>query len=110
MKRNIKGIIEKINVMIIAMMCSAQSVLADGIQNTTLATGTRQLIEDVTSWMTGIGAVVTILMVVYCLIRRNMADEMDHKKWQQRMTVSLVSGIGVIAATSVINVLVSYYQ
>ena len=49
-------------------------------------------------------------MVVYCLIRRNMADEMDHKKWQQRMTVSLVSGIGAIAASSVINILASYYQ
>lgn len=110
MKNFARKITEKINMVFIIMMCTVQGVYADGIQNTSLATGTRSLIEDVTSWLTGIGIVVTILMVVYCLIRRNMADEMDHKKWQQRMTVSLVSGVGIVAATSVINVLVSYYQ
>lgn len=105
-----KKITNKINAMFIIMMCTVQSVYADGIQNTPLATGTRRLIEDITSWLTGIGAVVTILMVVYCLVRRNMADEMDHKKWQTRMTVSIISGVGIVAASAVINALVSYYQ
>lgn len=110
MKNIAKKITNTVKTTFIIILFTVNRVCADGIQNTALATGTRQLIEDVTSWMVGIGVVVTVLMVVYCLIRRNMADEMDHKKWQQRMIVSLVSGIGVIAATSVINVLVSYYQ
>lgn len=106
----IKKIMCKVNMSAMLIWCMAQTVFADSIQNTSLATGTQQLIEDITSWLTGIGAIVTILMVVYCLIRRNMADEMDHKKWQTRMTVSLVSGIGVVVASTVINALVSYYQ
>lgn len=110
MKRIVKKVVNKVNGFIIAMICMSQSVFADGIQNTKLATGTRQLIEDITTWMTGIGIVVTVLMVIYCLIRRNMADEMDHKKWQTRMTVSIVSGVGVVVASAVINAIVSYYQ
>ncbi len=49
-------------------------------------------------------------MVIYCLLRRNMADEMDHKKWQTRMIVSLISGVGIVVASGVIKALVSYYQ
>jgi heme/copper-type cytochrome/quinol oxidase subunit 2 len=110
MKNVIKKFLNKLKVVCVTLLCMAQAAGAEGIQNSTIATGTRNLIEDITAWMIGISIVVTVLMVVYCLIRRNMADEMDHKKWQQRMTVSLVSGIGAIAASSVINILASYYQ
>lgn len=109
-KSRIKKVVEKISLTSMGMVFLTQTAFAGSIESTTLATGTQQLISDITSWLTGIGAILTVLMVVYCLVRRNMADEMDHKKWQQRMTVSLVSGIGVVVASSVINVLVSYYQ
>lgn len=110
MIRVVKKILEKINLIGITMIITAQAVFADSISSTKLATGTSNLIQDITSWIIGIGIAVTILMVVYCLLRRNMADEMDHKKWQTRMIVSLVSGVGIIVASSVINALVSYYQ
>lgn len=110
MIKKIKETIGKIKFVAIAMICMVTSVYAEAIDESKLATGTKQLIEDVTSYMTGIGIAVTVLMVVYCLIRRNMADEMDHRKWQQRMTVSGISGIGIVVASSVINIIFSYYQ
>lgn len=110
MKQKIKETISKINVLALTMMCTATSVKAADIASSSLATGTKNLIADVTSYITGIGIAVTVLMVVYCLIRRNMADEMDHRKWQQRMTVSGISGIGIVVASSVINIIFSYYQ
>ena len=93
----VKKILEKINLIGIAMMITAQAAFADSIQ-------------DVTAWIIGLGSGVTILMVIYCLLRRNMADEMDHKKWQTRMIVSLISGVGIVVASGVIKALVSYYQ
>ena len=84
----VKKILEKINLIGIAMMITAQAAFADSISSTKLATGTTNLIQDVTAWIIGLGSGVTILMVIYCLLRRNMADEMDHKKWQTRMIVS----------------------
>ena len=106
----VKKILEKINLIGIAMMITAQAAFADSISSTKLATGTTNLIQDVTAWILGLGSGVTILMVIYCLLRRNMADEMDHKKWQTRMIVSLISGVGIVVASGVIKALVSYYQ
>ena len=106
----VKKILEKINLIGIAMMITAQAAFADSISSTKLATGTTNLIQDVTAWIIGLGSGVTILMVIYCLLRRNMADEMDYKKWQTRMIVSLISGVGIVVASGVIKALVSYYQ
>lgn len=112
MKANIKkakkNIIKTAATSVAALSAMQSAVYAD-IQDSVLATGTTKLIQDMTNWITGLGIGCTVLMVVYCLIRRNMADEMDHKKWQTRMTVSLVSGVGVTCASAIINVIMGYY-
>ena len=72
----VKKILEKINLIGIAMMITAQAAFADSISSTKLATGTTNLIQDVTAWIIGLGSGVTILMVIYCLLRRNMAEKM----------------------------------
>lgn len=105
----LKKVYQVITATLVAVFFMSTTALAD-LQGTPLVTGTQRLIEDVTNWLMGLGTVITILMVIYCLIRRNMADEMDHKKWQTRAIVSLVSGVGVVVASAVINAVVGYYQ
>ena len=46
----VKKILEKINLIGIAMMITAQAAFADSISSTKLATGTTNLIQDVTAW------------------------------------------------------------
>ena len=42
--------------------------------------------------------------------RKTASDEMDAKKWNSRITVALVSCIGAVLASVIVNLLVVYYQ
>ncbi len=75
-----------------------------------LATGTEALINDVTKWLMVISPIATVLFVVYFLIRKSAADEMDAKKWNNRIVVALVCCIGAVLASAIVNLLVGYYQ
>ena len=91
------------------MMCS--SVYASGsIENSKLATGTQNLISDVTKWITIIAIPITILLVIYFFIRKGAADEQDQKMWQKRINTSLICGIGAILASSLVSIIVGYYR
>ena len=75
------------------------SVFAEGnIANSVIATGTKKLIADVSSWLTGIAIAVTAVVCVYLFIRRAMSDEQDKKQWDNGLKITAVSGIGVIAS------------
>ena len=85
------------------------SVFAEGnIANSVIATGTKKLIADVSSWLTGIAIAVTAVVCVYLFIRRAMSDEQDKKQWDNRLKITAVSGIGAITATALIGVIASY--
>jgi len=80
------------------------------VSSSTLATGTQALVSDLTTWLMILAPTVTVLMVVYYLIRKTTSDEMDAKKWNSRITVALVSCIGAVLASVIVNLLVGYYQ
>jgi hypothetical protein len=80
------------------------------IGSSVLATGTEKLVEDVTAWLLIVAPLVTVVAVIYYLIRKTVADEMDHKKWNTRITTAVICCIGVVAASLIINVIVGYYQ
>lgn len=44
-----------------------------------LATGTQALVSDLTTWLMILAPTVTVLFVVYYLIRKSAADEMESK-------------------------------
>jgi len=92
-------------------MLSASPALASGnIGSSVLATGTEKLIKDVTSWLLVVAPLVTVVAVVYYLIRKTVSDEIDHKKWNSRISTAIICCIGVVAASLIINLIVSYYQ
>jgi hypothetical protein len=88
----------------------AQPAYAGAIAGSKLATGTEQLVKDTTSWLLVIAPLVTVIAVIYYLIRKTISDEMDHKKWNSRISTAIICCIGVVAASLLINVIVGYYQ
>ena len=81
-----------------------------GINNTTLVTGTQKLITDLTNWALVVSPILTALLIVYYLIRKSAADEMDGKRWDSRVRIAAICCIGVVIASGLINVIIGYYQ
>lgn len=86
------------------------SVFAEGnIANSVIATGTKNLIADVSSWLTGIAITVTAVVCVALFIARGLSDEQDKKTWDKRIKTTIVSGILAITITSIVGVIASYF-
>ena len=85
-------------------------VYATDIGSSKLATGTEKLVGDATTWLLVIAPAVTVVAVIYYFIRKAMSDEMDHKKWNTRISTAVISCIGVVTASIIIKVIMAYYQ
>lgn len=107
LQSKIRGMVTALTATIASLSTKAY---ASGISSSKIATGTQKLISDATSWLLVIAPTVTVLLIIYYLIRKGMSDEMEHKKWNSRIMVAIVSFIGAVVASVLINVLVSYYQ
>lgn len=81
-----------------------------GIQSSQIAKGTEQLIQDATSWLMILAPVAAGLLIIYFCIRRSAADEMDQKKWNNRIVVAIVSCIGAVLGSATLNIIIGYYQ
>ena len=53
---------------------------------------------------------VSGLLIIYFCIRRGMADEMDQKKWNNRIVVAVVSCIGAVLGSATLTLILGYYQ
>lgn len=83
---------------------------ASDIGSSKLATGTKKLINDLTTWLLIIAPIAAAVCIVYFCIRRSAADEMDVKKWNNRIMAAIVSCIGAVIASATLNVIIGYYQ
>lgn len=86
------------------------NVCFGAITDTTLVTGTQNLISDLTNWLLIIAPTITILLVGYYLLRKSASDEFDAKRWDTRIKVAIICCIGVVVMSGLINVLMSYYK
>jgi type IV secretory pathway VirB2 component (pilin) len=75
----------------------------------TLAAGTGRLISDLQTWIMWAAPIIAVIALVYCGIRRAMSDEMESKRWWQRILVIIVSTIVILVANGLIGVLRGYY-
>ena len=80
------------------------------ISNSQIAKGTEKLIQDATTWLMVLAPVVAGLLIIYFCIRRSAADEMDQKKWNNRIVVAIVSCIGAVLGSATLNIIIGYYQ
>lgn len=97
----------------IAMIMLTLSAYAEGqatIATSIIATGTKSLIADISSWLTGIAVTVTAVVCVALFIARGLSDEQDKKMWDKRIKTTIVSGILAITITSLIGVIAGYFK
>ena len=113
----IKGLIvsnhKKLSALLLSaflLLTSAVPAHASGINDSKIVTGTEKLIGDVTTWLMILAPVVAGLLIIYFCIRRSAADEMDTKKWNERITVAVVSCIGAIIGSATLNLIIGYYK
>jgi len=83
---------------------------AGSIQSSQIAKGTQKLIQDATTWLMVLAPVLAGLLIIYFCIRRSAADEMDQKKWNNRIVVAIVSCIGAVLGSATLNIIIGYYQ
>lgn len=88
----------------------ANLAYAQGIQDTKLVTGTKKLFEDATVALMILSPIAGVVLIIYFLIRKSGADEVDQKKWNTRINIVIICVIGVVLTSTLINVLMSYYQ
>lgn len=81
-------------------LLNTQTAYASGISESKLAKGTEKLIGDATTWLMVLAPVVAGLLIIYFCIRRSAADEMDQKKWNNRIVVAIVSCIGAVIGSA----------
>lgn len=89
---------------------STVAYAAGGISDSQIAKGTEKLIQDATTWLMILAPVVAGLLIIYFCIRRSAADEMDQKKWNNRIVVAIVSCIGAVLGSATLNIIIGYYQ
>ena len=91
-------------------LMNSQTAYASSISQSRLALGTEKLIKDATSWLMVLAPIVAGLLIIYFCIRRSAADEMDQKKWNNRIVVAIVSCIGAVIGSATLNIIIGYYQ
>jgi len=88
----------------------ATSTCFGAVSDSKIATGTQNLITDLTNWLLILAPVLTVLLVGYYLLRKSSSDEMDGKRWDSRIKVAIICCVGVIVASGLINLIVGYYK
>ena len=101
---------ERIVVTIIMLYILSTSAFASDIASSKLATGTEKLIKDATAWLLVVAPLVTVAALIYFAIRKGIADELDHKKWNSRMITAVICGGIAVLASVIVNLIMDYYR
>ena len=100
--------------MIMAMATSAMLAITANAEGGDLASSKavtgKALLDDLSNVLLVVAPIAGTACVIYFAVRHGAADEMDQKKWKQRIVVAVVSIVVAVVASALIKVLVSYYQ
>ena len=84
-------------------------VYAASVQSSKIAKGTQKLIGDVSTWLMVLAPVVAGALIIYFFIRRSAADEMDQKKWSNRIITAIISCVGAVLGSVILQLIIGYY-
>lgn len=110
MSKNKKKIFINIIVLTIIILITSSNAFANEIESSTIFKGLKKLVEDLGKVLIVIAIPVGTVVTAYCFIRRAAADEMDHKKWSNRITTTIVSTIGAILSGVIITLVSGYFK
>lgn len=80
------------------------------ISGSPIAQGTQRLISDLSTWLMVLAPVVAGALIIYFFIRRSAADEMDTRKWNSRITTAIISCVGAVLGSVLLNLIIGYYM
>lgn len=109
LKMKAKNLLKTVIGTLVVMMMSSVPVMADTVKDSQIVKGTEKLIQDVTTWLMVLAPIVGVLLIIYFFIRRSAADEIDQKKWNNRIVTVIVSVIGAVLASATLNLIIGYY-
>lgn len=107
--KKIKKGIRTFLIILSVMILTSLPVLANDVKNSQIVKGTEELIKDLTTWLMVLAPIVGGLLIIYFFIRRSAADEMDTKKWNNRITTAIISVIGAVLSSATLNLIIGYY-
>jgi len=113
MKRLLKVSRRKIRVFLLMFIAAFNNIpvyAASSVADSKIAKGTERLIQDLTTWLMVLAPVAAGLLIIYFFIRRSAADEMDMKKWNNRIVVAIVSSVGAVLGSAILSLIIGYYQ
>jgi len=82
---------------------------ADNLANSTVGTGVKNLLNDVSTYLMVIGPIIGGAAAAYFLVRRSMADEQDGKMWSRRIWIAIICGVAVLLVGGIISLISSYF-
>ena len=94
----------------IVVMLFTNYCFASPVEESLLAVGTENLIKDLTNWLLILAPVLTACLIGYYLLRKSASDEMDTKRWDNRIKIAIISCVGVVIASGLINIIIGYYR
>ncbi|MEA4895909.1 MAG: hypothetical protein VB064_11710 [Oscillospiraceae bacterium] len=94
---------------VLAFMSVTVQAYADNLSSSTVGTGIRNILNDLSSFGMVICPIVGGAAAVYFLIRRSMADEQDGKMWSRRIWVAILCGVGGLLVSGIISLISSYF-
>lgn len=100
----------KLGIVVVTILFTCTNCCFASITDTTLVTGTKSLISDLTNWLLILAPTVTALLVGYYLLRKSASDEMDAKRWDSRIKIAIICCIGVVIASGLISAITNYYK
>ena len=98
-----------------ATIFMTSTVLAENIQDSKLATGIQNLINDATTWLMGIIITVGIFSILVALFMKskptvNGADEMDMKRWDRTIKTAIICMIASVLVKGLVTIILSYFK
>ena len=107
--KKLKNTAAALTAAVTSAVISAAANAEGGLAASKAVTGTKALLNDISNILL-VAPLVGTACIVYFAVRHGAAEEMDQKKWKQRMIVAAVSVVVAVVASALINVLVGYYQ
>lgn len=88
----------------------SQTVFGASLDDSVLVTGTKNLVNAIISWLTGIGITICggyFIYYVYCL---KTNDEGERRRNIQNIKTTLIAMVLITCGLAVINTILSFYQ
>ncbi len=94
------------------MNITATQLLSSGnaIANSNIGKGLIRLLDDSKGFLLIVGIAICVAATVYLFAKKAVASEHEQVEIQKRIKAVLYSAVGIVAASSIIALVTSYFQ